>query len=284
MVEPLHIRRELQPEMEAIYYLEPTEASLDFLIRDFEENPQQYAAVHLLFTKRLSDALLQRLKKSKVKTKLRGLRELHLDFLVTEERVFHFDLENAMWNLWSPHAGDIKDVTLRLMVDKLATAVVTLGQVPVIRYASGSAICSSMATLLDAAIKRLQEQLPGWGQGEGERPVVLLVDRSYDMVTPFLHELTYQAMCNDLLPINDEKYTFQSEAGTREVLLNENDILWPSLRHKHIADTSSHLISSFRKFIASNAAVKFKSSDVNTLADMSKALRAMPEFQELREK
>ena len=68
------------------------------------------------------------------------------------------------------------------------------------------------------------------------------------------------------------------------MLLNENDILWPTLRHKHIADTSTHLINSFRQFIASNAAVKFKSSDVNSLADMSKALRAMPEFQELREK
>ncbi len=30
--------------------------------------------------------------------------------------------------------------------------------------------------------------------------------------------------------------------------------------------------------------VKFKSTDVNTLQDMSKVLRAMPEFQELRDK
>jgi syntaxin-binding protein 1 len=72
------------------------------------------------------------------------------------------------------------------------------------------------------------------------------------------------------LPITEDVYSFDTESGKRDVLLNENDILWPTLRHKHIADTSSHLISSFRMFIASNAAVKFKSSDVNTLADMSK--------------
>lgn len=157
---------------------------------------------------------------------------------------------------------------------------------PIIRFASNSSICNALATLLNERLTTFQKQCNGnWpGQTAKPRPVLLLLDRSFDMVSPFIHELTYQAMCQDLLPIQEDVYCFETEAGKRDVLLNENDILWPTLRHKHIADTSTHLINSFRMFIASNAAVKFKSSDVNTLADMSKVLRAMPEFQELREK
>ena len=37
---------------------------------------------------------------------------------------------------------------------------------------------------------------------------LVITDRSMDMVAPFVHEFTYQAMANDLLPIEDgTKYT-----------------------------------------------------------------------------
>jgi syntaxin-binding protein 1 len=35
------------------------------------------------------------------------------------------------------------------------------------------------------------------------RSVLFVVDRSMDPVAPFLHEFTYQAMVNDLLPVED---------------------------------------------------------------------------------
>lgn len=42
-------------------------------------------------------------------------------------------------------------------------------------------------------------------QTETDRPkgVLFVVDRSMDLAAPFLHEFTYQAMCNDLLDIKD---------------------------------------------------------------------------------
>lgn len=35
------------------------------------------------------------------------------------------------------------------------------------------------------------------------RGVLFITDRSMDLFAPFLHEFTYQAMCNDLLDIED---------------------------------------------------------------------------------
>lgn len=44
-------------------------------------------------------------------------------------------------------------------------------------------------------------------KGDGSRPrsMLIITDRSMDMTAPFLHEFTYQAMANDLLPIDDGK-------------------------------------------------------------------------------
>lgn len=42
--------------------------------------------------------------------------------------------------------------------------------------------------------------------GKG-RATLIITDRSMDMVAPFIHEFTYQAMANDLLPI-DKGTTF----------------------------------------------------------------------------
>lgn len=33
--------------------------------------------------------------------------------------------------------------------------------------------------------------------------MLFITDRSMDLFAPFLHEFTYQAMCNDLLDIED---------------------------------------------------------------------------------
>jgi syntaxin-binding protein 1 len=41
-----------------------------------------------------------------------------------------------------------------------------------------------------------------------QRATLIVTDRAMDVVAPFIHEFTYQAMANDLLPIEDgSKYT-----------------------------------------------------------------------------
>lgn len=83
-----------------------------------------------------------------------------------------------------------------------------------------------------------------------------------DTVAPFLHEFTYQAMANDLLPIeNGTKYTykFQTAVGTFEdktAVLSDADSVWTDIRHMHMREAIDKLMADFNQFMQDNAGFK----------------------------
>ncbi|KAF8074953.1 Sec1-like snare protein, partial [Lyophyllum atratum] len=120
------------------------------------------------------------------------------------------------------------------------------------------------------------------------RATLFITDRSMDMLAPFLHEFTYQAMANDLLPIeNGTKYTykFQSSIGAYEdktATLIDSDTIWTEVRHMHMREAIDKLMLDFNKFLQENAV--FKGEGAASLNDMKEMLASLPQYQEQREK
>lgn len=51
------------------------------------------------------------------------------------------------------------------------------------------------------------------------RATLIITDRTMDMIAPFVHEFTYQAMANDLLPIeNGTKFAYVNDVPQNFVL------------------------------------------------------------------
>ena len=62
-----------------------------------------------------------------------------------------------------------------------------------------------------------------------------------DPLSPLLHEFTYAAMVNDVLPVNNDRYRYtyvgnNNQRLSKEVLLNDTDPLYKQLKHMHIAE------------------------------------------------
>ncbi|UZJ52783.1 hypothetical protein CBS101457_002103 [Exobasidium rhododendri] len=140
-----------------------------------------------------------------------------------------------------------------------------------------------LQSAIDAYVKE-NEPKPETGRPRG---VLFIADRTMDTVAPFLHEFSYQAMCNDLLPImegNKYKYSFTNSDGEREdkeAVLTDDDAVWQGIRHLHIVEAIDKLTRDFKSH--AGEAGQF-TDNASTLNDMRDMLANLPQMQEMKDK
>jgi hypothetical protein len=114
---------------------------------------------------------------------------------------------------------------------------------------------------------------PAFQQSLKNRSQFLILDRGFDLTSPLVHELTYQAAAYDLLDIANDVYAYVTTDGTcpcrcgcphhpyqpanpagngreqkKQVVLSEHDDLWVELRHHHISDVFREVTENFNSF------------------------------------
>ena len=139
----------------------------------------------------------------------------------------------------SPDATRAKEQEHHRIANMLVTVCATLGELPHVRFdgtrtdaGTPREAAASVARILQDKLEALRANptsgFPSRHLGDDERPTLLLLERSFDVVSPLLHEYTYQAMVHDLLPVHDDRYTYRyvgnnSQTISKEVLLNDSD-------------------------------------------------------------
>uniref|UniRef100_A0A8C5EYS5 Uncharacterized protein n=1 Tax=Gopherus evgoodei TaxID=1825980 RepID=A0A8C5EYS5_9SAUR len=224
LVEDIDKCREPIPSLEAIYLLNPVE--------------KVGARAWGRWMGTCPEPLFKELRKSRISKAIKTLKEINLAFLPYESQVYSLDRPQTFYNWFSPCRFWEKNKELEMMAEQIATLCETLEEYPAIRYRN-----EDNFHVAHAVLAKLKAHEPSMGEGPDKaRCQLLIVDRSFDLVSPLLHELTYQAMAYDLLTIENNTYKYEttgtSDSQEKEALLDEDDELWVQLRHMHIADVS----------------------------------------------
>lgn len=315
IVEQLKMNRQPFPDMEVVYLMNPSDDSVDHVLSDFESRSKaKYKKVHLVFLNKViiiiiisvrnvlanlfmiiflffqvSNELFGKIQKNGLLiSRLESFKEIYLDFLASETHVYNFDSPDSLSLLFGLSADPRHPAVLGR---KLANLCITLNEHPHIRYQGSSKFSREIATTLNQTLVAFRSANPKfWCNGDDakhdrERGQIIILDRSFDPLSPLMHEYTYQAMANDLLTIEDGVLSYKAATNRggdteKKALLNENDDLWVELRHNHIAKVIEVIKEKMADIIQNNSGAALAKGNAAELdiTTMAAAVKKLPEY------
>eukprot|EP00727_Mastigamoeba_balamuthi_P005873 m51a1_g1905 putative sec1-like family protein (888) ;mRNA; r:787917-791825 len=266
--------REKMLHLKAVTLLRPTQENVA-LLRDELREPK-YGEYHLFFTNIVRNAYLEDIAAADEHEVVKQVQEYYADYFAVNPDLFTFYTGPAL----SPYDRDWLRVQERT-VEGLGSIVLSLRRKPFIRYQKQSEAASRIA--LEVA-KRMQQEADVFDFRKTEpAPILLILDRRDDPVTPLLTQWTYQAMVHELLGITRNRVDLSRAPGVttpelREVVLSADQ---DQFFRENINNNFGDLGAAVKELVDQYQQQRKGSEGVQSLEEIRQFLQSYPEFRKV---
>ena len=289
-VESIYNTRQNFPNYNAIYFISPTENSINLLKKDFLNKPK-YKQILIYFTHKIEENIFNLLIINNIIKRTILCKELNLSFFIKENNVFDFNFESGL-KIFT--LDDInKENLIKSISYRLFSVCSTLKFFPYIQYQNNSKLCCRLCEILENLLQEF-----GRTKNLQRNGILLLTDRTYDPMTPLLHDYVYEPLVYDIfsdkINKNDEiDVNFENEAQNNNIIntnsnenkkvkkilkLSDKYELWNSYKLLHFAHVLEKISEDIENFQASDLSKVKKKNDSVNLDDMANIITKMSSY------
>ncbi|PWA02825.1 hypothetical protein BB558_001008 [Smittium angustum] len=266
-IELLSRSRKTSKKTEAIYMVSPTVENVDQIVLDFTKTGHHgirgnmYKCAHLMFTGEIPKEVKNKLRKSSIEKFIKSLKVLNVNFEPIESNVF---LTPVITNQQEKYLGlETTNKNITEIGKQIIKVCQVLGEKPKIRYLDDNSFGSlgytkKLAEYIETNMIPIKDNI----NQSNNKTTLLILDRRMDLYTPFLHELTYEAMVMDIatncpnIDAKERKVKYLTKQNSRLVektmYLSESNKFWVDYRYSYILDAIDGISKRSEKFEAEN--------------------------------
>ncbi|KAI9677613.1 MAG: vacuolar protein sorting-associated protein 45 [Caeruleum heppii] len=270
--------REKMRHLRCLCFVRPSPESVQFLIDELRE--PKYGEYHLYFSNIVRKSSLERLAEADDHEVVRLVQEQFADFVVINPDLFSLNLgfpKQRIWShtpeLWNPDA-------LQRCTEGVLAVLLSLKKKPLIRYEKNSLLAKKLATEVRYNMTQ-EEQLFDFRKTDTP-PILLILDRRDDPITPLLSQWTYQAMVHELLGIHNGRVDLTDvpdvRAELKEIVLSQDqDPFFKKNMYLNFGD----LGGTIKEYVEQYQSKTKNNMNIESIADMKRFVEDFPEFRKL---
>nr|CAG4641574.1 EOG090X03QA [Eurycercus lamellatus] len=258
--------------MKCVVFLRPSQENVQLLASELKS--ARYGVYYIYFSGIISKAAIKVLAESDEHEVVREIQEFYADYFAVGPHLFSLNLEKPIQGMeWNQSS-------LQRTAQGVTSILLSLKKNPMIRYQGFSTLARRLAeTIRDTMLK--ESSLFHFQRGDNV-PLLLILDRRCDPITPLLNQWTYQAMVHELLSIKNNRVSLVGVPGApkdlSEVLLSaEQDEFYANNMYLNFGDIGQTIKSLMDEF-----QTKAKSHQkVESISDMKAFVENYPQFKKM---
>lgn len=249
--------------LKCVVFVRPTAQNIDRLVKELQE--PRFSQYYLYFTNTINKYDVKKLAEADKNETVREVQEVFLDGIPLRKDLYTLNLNHVF-----DATFNITDHAMERIKSGIIALLLQLRKTPAVRYQKTSLNCKKIADEVSQFIRREN----GLFENARSDTVLIVIERSIDVVTPLLNQWTYEAMIHEMLTLTNNRCS----CADQNLVLSE---LHDDFFAKNITSNFGEIGQNIKTLISEFQEKKHINKNLESIQDMKKFVEDYPQFKKI---